>query len=153
MKRCSRCKQKRALMEFGRDRSRHDGLEHNCKGCKAEMAAARYARKREAILAQQRASRQESYPRRAEEIRRQVNERYAADPERHRERKRRSYDPVKQAARNAVRTAIERGELERQPCGCGAEYAEAHHDDYDKPLEVRWLCPRCHRQHHAKEID
>ena len=38
--------------------------------------------------------------------------------------------------------------LERQPCEvCGAK-AEAHHDDYDKPLEVRWLCFKHHREWH-----
>lgn len=28
---------------------------------------------------------------------------------------------------------------------------DAHHDRYDQPLTVRWLCRRCHRQHHANE--
>lgn len=38
----------------------------------------------------------------------------------------------------------------RLPCeGCGAVRAVAHHDDYVRPLDVRWLCPRCHRRHHA----
>jgi hypothetical protein len=27
---------------------------------------------------------------------------------------------------------------------------EAHHDDYDKPLEVRWLCKSHHRRLHAE---
>lgn len=32
---------------------------------------------------------------------------------------------------------------------CGDPKTERHHDDYDKPLEVRWLCKSCHERHHA----
>ncbi|MCP1173764.1 hypothetical protein [Ralstonia chuxiongensis] len=54
-------------------------------------------------------------------------------------------------ARRLVRTAIETGRMTRQPCEvCGTKPAQAHHDDYSKPLDVRWLCPTHHREHHAK---
>jgi hypothetical protein len=36
-----------------------------------------------------------------------------------------------------------------QPCEeCGAEVSVGHHDDYRKPLEVRWLCDSHHRRWH-----
>ena len=38
--------------------------------------------------------------------------------------------------------------LEKQPCEICGKKAEAHHDDYDKPLEVRWLCFEHHREWH-----
>lgn len=60
--------------------------------------------------------------------------------------------PVEEAARRAVRAAVESGRLVRQPCEkCGAEIAQAHHDDYSKPLDVRWLCRLHHDEHHREE--
>lgn len=54
-------------------------------------------------------------------------------------------------ARRQVRSAIEKGILVRQSCEiCGGWPTHAHHDDYMRPLEVRWLCPPHHREHHAK---
>jgi hypothetical protein len=54
-------------------------------------------------------------------------------------------------ARRLVRSAVMRGDLTRQPCEvCGAAQVHAHHDDYGRPLDVRWLCPPHHREHHAK---
>lgn len=48
-----------------------------------------------------------------------------------------------------VHDAIIRGKITKEVCEvCGAEQAEAHHDDYNKPLEVRWLCKKCHTEWH-----
>lgn len=34
--------------------------------------------------------------------------------------------------------------------GC-SELGERHHDDYSKPLEVRFLCKQHHSEHHIME--
>lgn len=46
----------------------------------------------------------------------------------------------------AVHRAIRRGALERGPCErCGAtEDVHGHHTDYSRPLNVTWLCRKCH---------
>jgi ribosomal protein S27AE len=52
-------------------------------------------------------------------------------------------------AHSAVQRAIKRGDLTPQPCSeCGAAVSLAHHDDYERRLEVRWLCDRHHRLWH-----
>lgn len=54
-------------------------------------------------------------------------------------------------AQQAVYQAIRRGELSRGLCeACGTtEDVCGHHDDYGRPLDVRWLCRSCHVKHHA----
>ncbi|MEA0049763.1 hypothetical protein [Escherichia coli] len=49
-----------------------------------------------------------------------------------------------------VYKAIRSGVLSPGPCEvCGrSERVHAHHCDYDKPLDVMWLCPICHRAWH-----
>jgi hypothetical protein len=67
------------------------------------------------------------------------------------------YEPHQVHARNIAMKAIARGELVPKPCEkCGftgrardgRNLVHAHHDDYSKPLAVRWLCKRCHHAEH-----
>ena len=62
----------------------------------------------------------------------------------------RESNPAKYKAHCAVNNALRDGILSRKPCEvCGAEPANAHHDDYLRPLDVRWLCQAHHAQWHA----
>ena len=53
--------------------------------------------------------------------------------------------------------AIKKGVLIPKDCECcneryrfkdGRNAVQAHHDDYNKPLEIRWLCQKCHHSWH-----
>lgn len=45
--------------------------------------------------------------------------------------------------------AVQSGELIKLPCEvCGCKKSEAHHCDYNKPLDVRWLCKKHHTEWH-----
>lgn len=68
----------------------------------------------------------------------------------------RQLNRVKRAADAVVKTARRAGTLIPQPCEvCGLRQSksEAHHEDYAKPLEVRWLCRYHHRQRDAELRD
>jgi len=56
-------------------------------------------------------------------------------------------------AHSAVRSAIRRGLIVKQPCEvCGDANSEFHHDPaaYDQPLRGQWLCRSDHKRVHAK---
>jgi len=72
----------------------------------------------------------------------------------HNERRRK--DPnirLKEYVRGVTNTYIKNGWLIRQPCEiCATDInVEAHHDDYSKPIDVRWLCKIHHAEHHKNE--
>ena len=52
----------------------------------------------------------------------------------------------------ATQALVKSGALVRLPCQkCGAAKSDAHHEDYDHPELILWLCRRCHVEHHAAE--
>jgi hypothetical protein len=60
---------------------------------------------------------------------------------------------AREKAEAVVNGLIRRGKLSSQPCEvCGNTPAQAHHHDYSKPLEIRWLCHVHHGREHWKPV-
>ena len=61
-------------------------------------------------------------------------------------------NPLVSKARDLYSWAVKSGKLMRQPCElCNStENVHGHHEDYTKPLEVRWLCRKHHGEAHRK---
>lgn len=56
-------------------------------------------------------------------------------------------------ARSRVGMRERRGSLPKESCEiCGDPAAQKHHDDYDRPLDVRWLCVKCHGAEHYPDV-
>lgn len=74
-----------------------------------------------------------------EELNKKSREKYSADKEF------RKYHAI----RTGVTMAVKKGQLRKKPCEvCGELKVEAHHCDYNKPLDVMWLCKKCHTEWH-----
>ena len=54
--------------------------------------------------------------------------------------------PLKHKCREAFHSAIRAGIIKRGCCEfCGSTRTDGHHENYDEPYNVRWLCKRHHR--------
>lgn len=62
-------------------------------------------------------------------------------------------NPKARWAQSALRSALKRGVIFRCPCEtCGADEVDGHHDDYAKPMQVRWLCRKHARLNALKKL-
>lgn len=60
--------------------------------------------------------------------------------------------PARNRAYLKINRAIKKGTIKKESCEkCGKLKTQAHHDDYRKPLKVRWLCAKHHNEHHRKK--
>ncbi len=133
-KRCFKCGATKPLADFYRHPRMADGRLNKCRDCAKRDVSLNYRAKRQQYAAYERE--RFKRPERKAAVREGV-------------RRRREQDPVKAKARNAVWNALRDGRLTR-PAACElcgeATKIQAHHEDYAKPLEVEWLCFRCHRE-------
>ena len=139
-KACRSCDIVKPLASFSPHRLAKDGHRHDCKACaKAERA------KRAAIPTKAQ--------READRTRRAAPHRIAAN--RQAVRRWTERNPAARRARRILRTAIAAG-LIGVPKRCQARDCkhtgrlQAHHHDHHQPLQVAWVCARCHRRGHAR---
>lgn len=144
---CRNIRNKKWTLETGRVKSHQTGLckcgaeraknQFYCKRCKALSAKEYRATGGTAV--------QKKYQREwMRENREKIRERFKSDP----------IFKLKIVSRRITNQAIKAGILEKQPCEiCGSmERIEAHHDDYTKPLDIRWLCKMHHDEHHGRVV-
>lgn len=135
---CFKCGEAKSETEFYRHPEMADGRLGKCIDC-AKADAKGYRRKGLAYYHEYDRVRYQT-PERKQQASAWRDRYRAAHPDRYR-------------AQTAVAYAVRRGRLLRQPCEvCGDAKSEAHHHDYSKPLEVEWLCFKCHREHAHGQI-
>lgn len=155
-KKCAECLKIKPRKEFSLRRAAKDGLQRKCKGCAAiyiKKYTQRTGKKADAVERQRRYRGTEiGRIKRAEWRKAHSGEYYkrykgsplwAAAMERRRAKRRQLHLPK-------IYSQVQRN-LEKMPCEkCGAFPAEAHHEDYSRPLDVTWLCKSHHSRRHVE---
>ena len=137
LKKCFKCGKRKPLNEFYKHPEMRDGHLGKCKECNKKDVRENYFKNR-------------GYYAKYEQKRYQTPKRkkYVANACRLRSKR----YPEKAKAHYLTSNAIRDGRLTKQPCEvCGKLKVEAHHDDYSKPLDVRWLCRKHHLAVHGKQ--
>lgn len=133
-KTCTSCKMEKTTNHFQVRRASKDGLTSRCKACLSIYDKSR-ANNPNRVKARIKYSKTE----RGKEAARKAKKKYS---EKH---------VVKRAAHIMTGNAIRDGKIKKGKCEiCGSVHVNAHHDDYSKPLDVRWLCPKHHKQWHLE---
>lgn len=141
---CTKCGLAKSVYEFGKHKQQKTGLRPACKDC-AKALAKKHREENPEHHRTLRGNRKEYISVYMKEYRIKNKEKlnqqckdWAA-----------KY-PWKVRAKTAVSDAIRKGVLVRPDnCEeCGNTKPEAHHDDYNKQLDVRWLCRLCHKAWH-----
>ncbi len=130
-KKCFKCKQIKIINDFYRHSHMADGFLNKCKNCLNKYNREHYKNHIEYYKAHMKIYNQTE---KGKIIRKEATSKW------------RKNNPEKIMANNAVNNALHAKKFFKEPCKkCGdKENIEGHHEDYDKPLEVIWLC----RQHH-----
>ena len=138
-KECLRCGLPKDLSVSGKDKRHKDGRESSCKDCISRYNREYHTAHRDHILTNHRVWLNDNKDH-VTEYRRAHREKISEHS--------RSWivkNPEKATAYRKVRNAIKSGVLDRLPCEvCGSKKSHAHHDDYNKPFEVKWLCATHH---------
>lgn len=150
MKKCVKCGQEKKITAYGKNKASKDGLHYACKECVNAASRAYFESHREQVLQKNKEKGAEVRARFAEKHGAEYLNAYQRDYYKHNpSRQRRAYAYGQLAQALAKGTVIKSHKCEM----CSVEEGngmkiEAHHKDYLKPLEVMWLCKKCHGKVH-----
>lgn len=154
-KMCTACQQEKPLDDFPRNAKRPDGRYSMCKACKNQRGRERHASRPDRAPSKTPAARRE-WRRNNPDIVSAQRKRYRGRyPERLNAESRvwMRKNPEKHTAHSTLYAAVTAGKIARPDrCSiCNRECKpDGHHEDYTRPLDVIWLCQRCHAQLHAE---
>lgn len=151
MKTCFKCNEQKPLSEFYRHPRMAGGRLGKCKQCTKKDVSTNYRNNIDHYKEYERSRAMLTHRVKArEEYQKSPAGRASISKSK---KKWKEANLIKRAAHVIVGNAIRDGKLIKRPCEiCGSEYrVHAHHEDYAKPLDVKWLCPRHHIEHHKRQ--
>lgn len=155
VKTCARCDTEKPISDFYKMHRGRFGVRGQCKKCCNELQREQYRVTPEQIQ-RSRATRRGWGEAHREQEQERERKRWASMSLSERQEARQRRNPIKERARRAVQYAVKSGRLARpNSCSkCGVvKPIHGHHDDYNKPLDVKWLCATCHGKRHRELFD
>lgn len=149
IKTCFKCGRTLPVSEFYRHPEMSDGHLNKCKECTKDDV--RKNRKKKIVYYRMYDRKRAMTPKRIEEREKYKRTEKSKETKTKTLKKYRKNNPKKILAQRTLRRAVLNGEIIPMPCEvCGkTEKIHAHHEDYNKPLDVIWLCPKHHRWIHS----
>lgn len=149
MKKCTRCGEEKGFSCFQVRGASKDGFTASCKDCLSKYDKSR-ANDPKRVKARLEYQKTEAY----KESARKSAAKYSKNNKEKRKlstKLYRSKNKIKCQCHGIVAYAIKSGSIKRHDCEvCGDKKSHAHHDDYSKPLDVRWLCSKHHNEWHKE---
>ncbi len=137
MKHCGSCNETKPFSEFTKNPARKDGYHNQCKPCRSAEQKRRRAKYR-VEYAEMEYQRNQT-PHRKEQLKEAGKRR----------------NPKQVMAVRLVNNAVRSGLLIK-PDKCSMCHdkcrVQGHHHDYDKPLDVIWVCIQCHGELHGRVV-
>lgn len=173
---CTKCGERKKLSEYYKKSGRHDGKTSACKKCCLKDSANRLVKARKVIHKKIKTKickicyenkKENEFNSRPDSIDGKRNTCKTCDAKRvckyqktprgiivsNRSKVRWiSKNPKKRSASIKLNNALRDGKIIRKPCRvCGSTYRiHGHHPNYNRPLEVVWLCAQHHKEVHRK---
>ena len=148
---CTKCEELKPLNEYHSDKRSSDGKTSSCGECNNNYSRKRRATNTEDVRVYYRKYR--ATGKGLENLKEYSQSEEGKAVARKSQQKWKENNRHKRRAHSAVNYSIRTMAIEKQPCAiCGeTQNIHAHHADYEKPLNIKWLCAKHHHELHREE--